>query len=197
MRLAISLLLLFFVNAHAACQKSGSPDTKTLGKALEYFSGGKYHEALLLLKGLDSKYKLNPRFKAYIGVCYYHEWDYAKASKYLDEAMPDLEVYLPGERNVYYNTAAESHFMLEEYAKAIPLYEKQLLVCRDNEKADVFYRLGFCHMFMENWQNAADYFRSAIAYYDSHNLSIRHARAIQAEKMLNGCEEKIKGLSTE
>jgi len=194
----LTLCIFFFVlNAHAAGQKAKNPDSKTLGKALDYFTGGKYHEALMLLINIDKKYKLNPRFKAYMGICYYHEWEYKKACKYLDEAMPHLDVYAPHERNIYYNTAAESHFMLEEYGKAVPLYERQLSVCHENEKGDVFYRLGFCHMFMENWQNAADYFRSAASYYGKFKVAERASRAIQAEKMMKGCEEKAKGIEAE
>lgn len=191
-RLLIAAIAFFLLPAQSAGQKSGNPDSSKLGKALEYFTGGKYHEALMLMINLDKKYKLNPRFKAYIGICYYHEWEYGMACKYLDEAMPHLDVYAPHERNIYYNTAAESHFMLEEYAKAVPLYERQLLVCHDNEKADIFYRLGFCHMFMENWQNAADSFRSATSYYSCYPVPGREPRAVQAEKMMKGCEEMIK-----
>ncbi len=191
-RLLTFLLLFLSVSMPAVCQKSGSPDTRKLGKALDYFTGGKYHEALLLFKELDTKYKLNPRFKAYIGICYYSEWEYAAAFKYLDSALPSLEVYSPAERNVYYNAAAESHFLLEEYSKAVPLYEKQLLVCRDDEKGDVFYRLGFCHLFQNNFQDAADYFRSAVTFYERHDRTAHSSRAIQAKKMIKGCEEKIK-----
>lgn len=191
-RLFIVLVFFFVMCAQASGQKSSNPDSKTLGKALDYFTGGKYHEALMLMINLDKKYKLNPRFKAYIGICYYHEWEYKQACKFLDEAIPDLEVYAPHERNIYYNTAAESHFMLEEYETAIQLYEKQITVCHDNEKGDVFYRLGFCHMFIRNWQNAADYFMSAISYYKTFNNPDRISRIVQAENMMKGCEEKIK-----
>ena len=85
-------------------------DTEKLGMALEYFSSGKYHEALLLFQKLDKNYKLNARFRAYIGVCYYHEWDYKKAVEYLDETIPQLEALAPHERNVYYYADAESQF---------------------------------------------------------------------------------------
>lgn len=191
-RFLVFVIIFFLLPAHSIGQKNSNPDSKTLGKALDYFSGGKYHEALMLMRNLDKKYKLNPRFKAYMGICYYHEWEYDMACKYLDEAMPHLDVYAPHERNIYYNTAAESHFMLKEYEKAVPLYERQLLVCHDNEKADIFYRLGFCHMFMENWQNAADCFRAATLYYGRFYIPGRTSRVVQAEKMIKGCEEKIK-----
>lgn len=192
MRLLVFIILLLALQTPADAQKKSNPDSKTLGKALDYFSGGKYHEALMLLAGLDKKYKLNPRFKAYIGICYYHEWEYERACKYMDEALPDLEVYAPQERSIYYNTAAESHFMLEEYEKAVPLYEKQLLVCHENEKGDIFYRLGFCHMFKADWLSAADYFTSALLYYDKYPIPDREPRTVQLKKMIKGCNEKLK-----
>ena len=65
-------------------------DTERLGMALEYFTAGKYHESLLLFQKLDKSYRLNDRFKAYIGLCYYHEWDFKKAAEYLDKVLPNL-----------------------------------------------------------------------------------------------------------
>lgn len=154
--------------------------------------GGKYHEALILMDKLDKTYNLNPRFKAYIGICHYHEWDYGQACRYLNEAMPQLEIYAPQERSVYYNIAAESHFMLEEYEKAIPLYEKRLLVCRDNEKGDAFYRLGFCYMFRLKWECAAEFFKSALRYYTKFTTPDSTSRILQLERMIKGCEANIK-----
>ncbi len=114
------------------------PDTRKLGIALDYFTGGKYHEALIMFLKLDKRYKLNPRFKAYIGLCYYYEWDYEQACKYLDNALPSLTIYAPAERSIYYNAAAESHFELKEYRLAIPVYEMGLLTCRQSEKSKHF-----------------------------------------------------------
>jgi len=174
----------------AEAQKS--EDSELLGKALEYFSSEKYHEALLIFSKLDSKYGLNPRFHAYMGVCCFYEWEYEKACKYLDEAIPQLDAYAPHERNVYYHAAAESHFNINEYDKAIPLYERQLTVCYDNEKADVFYRLGFCYMFKEDWFNALDNFNSALSYYERfRNTPDLTARITQLKNMIKGCEEHI------
>lgn len=167
------------------------PDTRKLGMALDYFAGGKYHEALMMFMKLDKKYKLNPRFKAYIGICHYHEWDYEEACRYLDEAIPHLDAYSPNERSVYYGAAAESHFELGEYGKAIPLYERLLLVCRGNERGDALFRLGCCYMLNEAWGNAAEYFRSALAYYTRYPRTDRTSRISQLKNMLRGCEEKI------
>lgn len=186
------LVIALAISANADDRQTSFPDSKQLGKALDYFMGGKYHEALILMNKLDKAYNLNPRFKAYIGICHYHEWDYEQACRYLNDAMPQLEVYAPQERSVYYNIAAESHFMLEEYEKAIPLYEKRLLVCRDNEKGDAFYRLGFCYMFRQKWECAAEFFKSALLYYTKFMTPDSTSRIVQLERMIKGCEENIK-----
>lgn len=174
-------------------QQQKSYDSEQLGKALEYFSGNKYHEALNIFEKLDKKYKLNYRFRAYMGICYYYEWDYKKACEYMEDALPHLEVYAPHERSVYYHVAAESFFNLEEYSKAIPLYEQQLNVCYDNEKADAFYRIGFCYMLKENWTNARDFFYSALEYYKQYSdkTAVVSSRIIQIQKMLPGIDKRI------
>jgi len=89
-KLIITLLLCLTTSIPAFAQKS--KDAEELGKALEYFTSAKYHEALLIFQRLDKEYKLNERFKAYIGLCYYHDWDYEAAVKYLEGVMPKLEV---------------------------------------------------------------------------------------------------------
>ncbi len=169
------------------------PDTRKLEIALDYFTGGKYHEALMMFLKLDKRYNLNPRFKAYIGLCYYHEWEYPQACKFLDEALPSLAIYSPAERSLYYNAAAESHFALKEYIKAIPAYEMCLLTCRQNEKADALYRIGFCYMFTRQWVNAADYFKSALAYYEAYPNSNSATRIAQLKNMIKGCENMTAG----
>ena len=186
---ALVLLLAIPLNANGL-HSDTVPDTRRLGMAVDYFAGGKYHEALTLFIKLDKKYKLNPRLIAYIGICYYHEQDYPKACLYLDRAMPHIDVYAPAERNVYYNTAAESHFKIGEYDKAIPFYEKQILVCRKEEKADALYRLGFCHMFLEEWGKAAETFMSAAACYRAFPTSVSMGRLKQLDNMIKGCLQK-------
>ena len=125
-----------------------------LGKALDYFVSKKYHECLMIMQDLDKHYRLNPRYKAYLGVCYYYDWDYKNAVKYLDEAIPQLGNFAPHERSFYYWADAESYFNLQKYAEAIPLYETMLTVCYENEKPDAYYRMGFCYLFAENWVGA-------------------------------------------
>lgn len=165
-------------------------DSERLGNALDYFQSGKYHEALLLFQKLDKEYNLNPRFKAYIGICYYYEWQYKEACTYLDEAIPKLGSFSPHERSVYFYADAESYFNLQLYHKAIPCYEQMLLVCYDNEKPEVLYKLGMCYMFGKDWANAHDYFTSALSYYVRYrNTPDEHARIKQIENMIKGCEE--------
>ena len=113
-------LLLLTVMPIDAQRRQKSEDAEQLGRAMEYFSSGKYHEALLLFQKLDDEYELNPRFKAYLGVCYYYEWNYEKATAYLDSVITKLDVYAPHERSFYYFADAESHFNLGHYRKCIP-----------------------------------------------------------------------------
>ena len=122
-------------------------DAEQLARALDYFSSEKFHECLVLLQPLDERYKLNPRYRAYLAVCLYYEWEYAEAIRLFDEVLPQLQGLAPHELSLYYWMDAESYFALQQYARALPLYEKMLPLCRDNEKPDAYYRLGFCHLF--------------------------------------------------
>ena len=55
-KLIITLLLCLTTSIPAFAQKS--KDAEELGKALEYFTSAKYHEALLIFQRLDKEYKL-------------------------------------------------------------------------------------------------------------------------------------------
>lgn len=122
-------------------------DAEQLARALDYFSSEKFHECLILLQPLNRRYKLNPRYRAYMAVCLYYEWEYAEAIRLFDEVIPQLQGLAPHELSLYYWMDAESYFALQQYDRALPLYEKMLPLCRDNEKPDAYYRLGFCHLF--------------------------------------------------
>ena len=190
--LFLCMLMLSIGTAGAQQKQAKSYDSQQLGKALEYFMAGKYSEALLIFEPLDATYSLNSRFRAYMGVCYYYVWNYEKACEYLDSVMPEMEVYAPHERSIYYHTAAESHFNLAQYAAAIPLYERQLAVCYDNEKGDAFYRMGFCYMLTNDWANAYDFFTSALLYYERYlNTPELHARITQIRNMLPGIRKRM------
>ena len=127
----------------------------------------------LIVKALCDKYEVN-------GIEGLHE----------KTIFSGIDVYAPAERNVYYNTAAESHFKIGEYDKAIPFYEKQILVCRKEEKADALYRIGFCHMFLEEWGKAAETFMSAAACYRAFPTSVSMGRLKQLNNMIKGCLQK-------
>lgn len=122
-------------------------DAEQLARALDYFASEKFHECLVLLQPLNRRYKLNPRYRAYLAVCLYYEWEYAEAVRLFDEVLPQLQGLAPHELSLYYWMDAESYFALQQYDRALPLYEKMLPLCRDNEKPDAYYRLGFCHLF--------------------------------------------------
>jgi tetratricopeptide (TPR) repeat protein len=165
-------------------------DSDKLGMALEYFQSGKYHECMLLLQKLDDEYQLNPRFKAYLGVCYYYEWDYKKATSYLDKAIPELSAFSPQERAVYYFANAESHFFLQEYDKALPYYKQMLEVCSEKEKPATYYRMGFINLQAEHWVEALDQLQNALVGYKKY-LPKEKSRIAQIKNMINGCCEKI------
>lgn len=122
-------------------------DAEQLARALDYFASEKFHECLVLLQPLNRRYKLNPRYRAYLAVCLYYEWEYAEAIRLFDEVIPLLQGLAPHELSLYYWMDAESNFALQQYDRALPLYGRMLPLCRDNEKPDAYYRLGFCHLF--------------------------------------------------
>ncbi len=184
--LGIALLLL----SPGQVARAQQSDSEQLGMALDYFQGGKYHESLLILQKLDRKYRLNPRFRAYMGVCYYYEWDYAQAAECLDSVIPQLKSFAPQERSFYCFAAAESHFNLKQYDQALPLYGQMLGLCRDNEKPDAYYRMGFIYSFREEWIEALDHFQSALVYYRRFRPD-ETARIAQIRNMINGCCTKI------
>lgn len=186
----ITYLLIFTLLLPLHAQ--GPDKSEQLGMALEYFSSAKYHEALILFEQLDKEYKLNPRYHAYMGICYYYEWQYDLAVKYLESAIPQLQHFSPHERSVYLYANAESRFNLGHYDKAVPFYEQALTLCYDNEKGDAFYRLGFCHMFAEQWLKAYENFTSALLYYQRYRRGDGlEARINQIENMIKGCEKQL------
>lgn len=195
MKRSILIALLLTILAIGASsqprQRQKSEASEQLGMALDYFSSGKYHEALLLFSRLDKQYNLNPRFHAYMGVCQYYEWNYEEACKLLSEAIPLIEGLAPHERSFYYFACAESYFNLSKYAEAIPYYEQHVNVCYENEKADAFYRIAFCYMFTNNKPLALEYFTSALSYYEKHPNNAA-ARIAQLRNMTKGLEEELK-----
>ena len=179
-------------------KRNTSPDVERLGRALEYFTSGKYHECLLILSDLDEHYELNSRFRAFLGVCYYQEWEYEKACRYLDEVLPLLDAVAPQERSFYYFANGESHFNLQQYKEAIPQYQAQLKLCHNDEKGDAYYRLGFCYMFLHEWSLALDNFESSLSAYRQYLNNDEHkARISQIEKMIKGCKKRVKNTAVD
>lgn len=181
---------------------SQSRDSELLGKALEYYGGQKYHESLLAFKQLGKTYKLNPRFMAYMGVCYFKEQKYEEATAILDKVTPDLDPFPPHERAMYYFANAESHFFMandmeyqansamkgaaKEYDTAAKYYEKAIDLCFAKEKGDIYYRLGFCRLLNVRIAEATEYFTKAKAWYDKYGSMDAETsfRKKQTENML-------------
>lgn len=162
-------------------------DAEQLARALDYFASEKFHECLVLLQPLNRRYKLNPRYRAYLAVCLYYEWEYAEAIRLFDEVLPQLQGLAPHELSLYYWMDAESYFALQQYARALPLYEKMLPLCRDNEKPDAYYRLGFCHLFAAERKKAKECFEFSLeGYLKYRNTPNEKARIAQIRHMIGG-----------
>lgn len=170
-------------------------DAEQLARALDYFASEKFHECLVLLQPLNRRYKLNPRYRAYLAVCLYYEWEYAEAIRLFDEVLPLLQGLAPHELSLYYWMDAESYFALQQYGRALPLYEKMLPLCRDNEKPDAYYRMGFCHLFAaesseasnEERKKAKECFELSLeGYLKYRNTPNEKARIAQIRHMLGG-----------
>ena len=187
----ILLILLCFVSVSVFPQGKEA-DTEALGRALEYFQSQKYHEALLIFQRLDQTYKLNARYKAYIGLCYYYDWDYKKATEYFDTFLPKLSMLAPEERALYYYADGESHFQLGHYDQAIVLFQSALALCHDRDKGDSWFRLGFCHYFLQQPALAQGCFRVAEYYYATfRNSPDLQARRQQMAHMMRGLRPEI------
>mgnify|MGYP002767224928 CR=1 FL=1 len=162
-------------------------DAELLARALDYFASEKFHECLVLLQPLNRRYKLNPRYRAYLAVCLYYEWEYAEAIRLFDEVIPLLQGVAPHELSLYYWMDAESYFALQQYDRALLLYEKMLPLCRDNEKPDAYYRLGFCHLFAEERKKAKECFELSLkGYLKYRNTPNEKARIAQIRHMIGG-----------
>lgn len=191
LRSVVAALLLGTATITLSAQ-TPNKDTEQLGMALEYFQSGKYHESLLLFQQLEKKYSLNPRFKAYIGLCHYYEWHYQKAVQYFNTALPFLGGLSPHELSVYYYAAGESYFQMERYDSAMTYFRQDAEVCYDNERGDVYYRIGLCLMFQEKWQSASTSFSKSDYYYRKfRNAAELKARLEQIAHMRQGCDKRV------
>lgn len=192
MRLRRFLLILLCFVSVSAFPQGKKADTEALGRALEYFQSQKYHEALLIFQRLDQSYKLNARYKAYIGLCYYYDWDYKKATEYFDTFLPKLYMLAPEERALYYYADGESHFQLGHYDQAILLFQSALALCHDRDKGDSWFRIGFCYYFLQQPALAQGCFLVAEYYYATfRNSPDLQARRQQMAHMMRGLRPEI------
>lgn len=192
MRLRRLLLILLCFVSVSVFPQGKKADTEALGRALEYFQSQKYHEALLIFQRLDQSYKLNARYKAYIGLCYYYDWDYKKATEYFDTFLPKLDMLAPEERALYYYADGESHFQLGHYDQAILLFLSALTLCHDRDKGDSWFRIGFCYYFLQQPALAQGCFLVAEYYYATfRNSPDLQARRQQMAHMMRGLRPEI------
>lgn len=192
MRLRRLLLILLCFVSVSVFPQGKEADTEALGRALEYFQSQKYHEALLIFQRLDQSYKLNARYKAYIGLCYYYDWDYKKATEYFDTFLPKLSTLAPEERALYYYADGESHFQLGHYDQAILLFQSALALCHDRDKGDSWFRIGFCYYFLQQPALAQGCFLVAEYYYATfRNSPDLQARRQQMAHMMRGLRPEI------
>lgn len=192
MRLRRLLLILLCFVSVSVFPQGKEADTEALGRALEYFQSQKNHEALLIFQRLDQSYKLNARYKAYIGLCYYYDWDYKKATEYFDTFLPKLSMLAPEERALYYYADGESHFQLGHYDQAILLFQSALTLCHDRDKGDSWFRIGFCYYFLQQPALAQGCFLVAEYYYATfRNSPDLQARRQQMAHMMRGLRPEI------
>ncbi len=120
--------------------------TELLGKGVEYYTAGKYHECILALTKLQKTYRLSPRFMAYLGYSYYQEGDYEEAVKALKPALPSLSSYAPHEQAVYVYATAESLFALQRYKESLDYYAEALPLAQGNNKGDILFHTAFARL---------------------------------------------------
>ena len=167
-------------------------DSDRLGMAINYFQDQQYHECLLILADLDKTYKLNPRFRAYLAVCHYYEWNFAEASKIFVAVLPQLQGLAPHEQSFYLFATAESLFYQDKFAEARPYYQQMMPFCYPNERGDAYYKIAFCLIREENYVEAYIALNQALTYYQQYrNTQDTQPRIRQIENMLYGCAEKM------
>lgn len=191
-RLFITMMLMIITMLPAEGQNvlQKETDSQQLGFAITYFQGGKYHEAKLILQRLDKSYQLNPRFRAYLGVCYYYDQEYEKATNCLDSVIPQLQAFGPQELSFYYYADGESYFTLGKYAQAAPLYDQAQARCHEDEKAKIYYRLGLCYSFLQQWYKALDALQSALVYYQQYQPKEK-AKIAEIRNLIFACCTEI------
>ncbi len=167
-------------------------DSEKLGMAMEYMQSNKFHEALIILCQLDKKHRLSPRLKAYIGLCYYYEQDYAMTCKTMDTLVAQLDAFAPQERSLYNYCTAESHFNLGEFKEAITYYDAMLSLCHNNEKADALFHLAFCYLNLGNNEQALQTFLDSLSCYEKYGYpKEKAARVIELKNIIKGLDKTV------
>ncbi len=167
-------------------------DSERLGMAMEYMQSNKFHEALIILSQLDKKHHLSPRLKAYIGLCYYYEQDYAMTCNTMDTLLVHLDALAPQERSLYNFCTAESHFYIGEYKEAISYYDAMLTLCHDNEKADALFHLAFCYLNTGDEEQALQTFQKSLSCYEEYGFpKERVARVIELRNIIKGLDKPV------
>ena len=134
-RLRAALVAAVLLLSAAAPARAQTADSEQLGRAIDYFQSGKYHEARLILQRLDGRYRLNPRFRAYLGVCHYYAWAYAEAAACLDSVIPRLSAFAPQERSFYcyadaYDREGFIYMYREDWIAALDHFQNALVYYR-------------------------------------------------------------------
>lgn len=175
-------------------QQDKDNSQELLTKALEYFQGGKYHEAILAFTKLQTRYTLNARFLAYLGMSYYKEGMYEEAVENLKQGIPALSAYSPKEQAVYIYYCAESLFNLGRYGEALTYYDLALPLVEGNDKGDVIFHTAFANYLMNGVSEETapaiyELFSQALQLYEACQASateLQHSRLRQTRSMLNG-----------
>lgn len=199
----LTILLCFSTLAAFSKEKPGREDSSSqeqLTKALEYFQGGKYHEAILCFTKLQKRYRLNPRFKAYLGMCYYKEGMYEEAVENLKEGIPALSSYSPKEQAVYSYYCAESLFEMGDYTESLHYYDLTLSNVQGNDRADVLFHTAFAYYLRDGVTpktapQLITYLTEALTLYEANvstSTELQHARLQQTRTMLAGLNKMVK-----
>ena len=206
--LILIILISFLPLTHFGKGNAGGENTSSqeqLTKALEYFQGGKYHEAILCFTKLQKRYKLNPRFLAYLGMCYYKEGMYEEAIENLREGIPALSSYSPKEQAVYSYYCAESLFEIGEYTESLHYYNLTLSNVQGNDRADVLFHTAFAYYLRDgasadNAPQLITFLSEAQSLYEANTSSsteLQHARLQQTRTMLAGLNNIVKKAQAE
>lgn len=210
-RLAMILVLLINTSNTAFSQQTTQKkqDTELLGKAVEYYQGGKYHESILAFEKLKRHYTLTPRFLAYLGFSYYKEQQYEEATENLKKSIPHLSAYSPKERAIYIYSCAESLFYQTQYDEALKYYQMALPLTEGNDKGDILFHTAFAHYLKKTSSHTDDIqhnsidtitkdtvttlLAEAMALYRANTATatpLQCARLRQCERMLQGLRGK-------